>query len=197
MQRQASELAYPPSVISGEAQLNCDIDSRKNGVQKLSLTAGGGLEFDAVVSPMIDGTVELKGPEKGGLYRFTSHLAQPAHGELSGVGPVTITQMDTKVTVALDRYQQKGGPGTELSFTTPDMSRRGIYVEFAGLASADNGDKYTFRINLGSPTFGSGKVRPAGPNYHAEMMAKSVVVHAPATTVVETVPVTTTVRSVR
>src|SRR5262245_34026119 len=78
----------PPAVHIGKAELTCNIDSRVNGVQKLVLVEGGGLEFDAVVAPMVDGKVALKGPEQGGTYQFTSHLAQPAKGTLSGVGEV-------------------------------------------------------------------------------------------------------------
>ena len=31
------------------------------------------------------------------------------------------------------------------------MSRRGIYVEFAGKAHSAGGERYSFRVNLGAP----------------------------------------------
>src|SRR5882672_10635027 len=70
--------ADPPAVLTGEGELHCTIDARTNGHQRLEITSGGGLEFDAVVSPIVDGTVTTNGPDKGGAYRFMSHLAGPA-----------------------------------------------------------------------------------------------------------------------
>src|SRR5262249_32660856 len=129
--------ALPPVIHTGDGSLYCSISARENGQQKLSLQRGTGLEFDVSVSPIIDGTIQTKGPEKGGAYRFTSHLAAPGKGSLAGVGPVTIDALETKVNVEMNRYQQPGGPGTELTFSSEDMAARGIYVEFAGQAHAD------------------------------------------------------------
>ena len=126
--------ADPPAVLTGEGELHCTIDARANGHQQLEITSGGGLEFDAVVSPIVDGTVTTNGPDKGGAYRFTSHLAAPAKGKLPGTGDVEIDELETKVAVEMNRYEQPGGRGTNLTFTSGDMSRRGIYVEFAGKA---------------------------------------------------------------
>jgi hypothetical protein len=184
-------------VLLGEAELTCTMDSRANGAQKLVITRGGGIEFDVVVSPMVDGTVSVKGPDKGAVYRFTSHLAQPATGKLAGVGDVSIEQLEAKVAVELNRYRQPGGPGTALSFGTRDMVGRGIYVEFAGTAKAPSGEKYAFRVNLGAMKSGSGQVEPADPNFDTRLMAKSVVVVAPTTTVVESsLPAATSIRRV-
>src|SRR5438132_660188 len=61
------------------------------------------------------------------------------------------------VVVEMKRYNQPGGPGTPFSFTAGDMADQGIYVEFAGKARAENGDRYAFRINLGAAKDGSGK----------------------------------------
>src|SRR4051812_30155962 len=90
------QVVYPPAVLLGDAELQCDIDAKRNGIQKLVLRSGTGLEFDAVVSPIVNGTVDQNGPDKGGAYRFSSHLAQPAPGKLSGVGEVQVVELETR-----------------------------------------------------------------------------------------------------
>jgi hypothetical protein len=180
----------PPVVQSGEAHLFCTISATKNGTQSLALTKGSGLEFQVSVSPIVDGAVQTRGPEKGGAYRFTSHLVGKGKGTLAGVGSVTIDELETKVNVEMNRYQQPGGAGTELSFTSRDMAQRGIYIEFAGTAHGSEGDRYAFRVTLGQPGEGSGgKVIPDGPADHAGIVSKMVVVQAPMTTVVTTTTV--------
>jgi len=175
--------ADPPAVLTGEGELHCTIDARANGHQRLEITSGGGLEFDAVVSPIVDGTVTANGPDKGGAYRFTSHLAAPAKGKLPGTGDVEIDELETKVAVEMNHYQQPGGRGTKLTFTSGDMSRRGIYVEFAGKAHTARGERYSFRVNLGAPIEGSGKVTPANDNAISPMVGKVVYIRAPISTV--------------
>jgi hypothetical protein len=185
----APDIPIPPSVLTGDGDLICDINSKQNGHQKLTILTGGGLEFDVAVSPIVDGTVETAGEDKGGTYRFTSHLAKAATAKLPGVGVFDLDELETKVIVEMTRYKQPAGKGTALSFTSADMARRGIYVEFAGRGHAKNGELYAFRVNLGPPIDGRGKVTPAGPEARAPMMNKMVEVRAPITTVV----VTTTV----
>jgi hypothetical protein len=177
---------FPPAVIGGEGELVCSISSKENGRQTLTLKTGNGLEFDAVVSPIVDGTVNVKGPDQGGAYGFTSHLARPAKGKLAGVGEVDIEQLETKVSVSMKRYEQPGGPGTELSFTSADMLQRGIYVEFAGRARSARGETFAFRVNLGPAVGGSGKVKPADTSYNSGIASKMVMISAPTTTVVVT-----------
>lgn len=186
----AGESPYPPAIVNGEGHLVCTISSKENGRQTLTLTSGDGVAFDAIVSPIVDGTVTTKGPQKGGVYRFTSHLAKPAKGTLPGVGEIDIVELETKVNVEMKRYQQEGGPGTELSFGSTDMADRGIYVEFAGRATNARGEKYAFRVNLGKATDGSGKVTPANSNESAPIQAKMVIMTAPIVTSV----ITTTVQ---
>jgi hypothetical protein len=179
------QAALPPAVLTGQAVLHCTISSTKNGSQKLELRGGQGLAFDVSVSPIVDGVVETLGPEKGGTYRFTSHLAGPGTGQVSGVGPVTFEELDTKVNVELEHYQQPGGAGTELTFSSDDMKSAGIYVEFSGRARAQNGDRYAFRVTLGAPGQESGgSVVPASDANSAPIRAKVVVIEAPVTTVV-------------
>src|SRR5262249_50169874 len=78
----AETAAEPPAILTGEGRLDCTINSRENGAQKLVLSKGNGLEFEVVVSPIVNGVVQTKGPEKGGSYRFSSHLAKPGRGVL-------------------------------------------------------------------------------------------------------------------
>jgi hypothetical protein len=192
-ERVAADPRYPPAVLTGDGELQCDISARSNGRQILSIVNGGGLEFDAVVSPIIDGTVTTRGPEKGGLYRFSSHLARPAKGRLPGRGEVEIEELETRVSVEMKRYRQPRGRGTELSFHSSDMATRGIYVEFVGHGRAPDGERFTFRINLGAPTDGKGQVVPADDNEISNIASKVVTFRAPTNTVL----VTTTVQRAR
>jgi hypothetical protein len=185
----AAPMPLPPAVLTGDGELICTISDKENGHQKLTIRNGGGLEFDVAVSPIVDGTVTTAGPDKGGSYKFTSHLAKPATGKLPGVGTFDLDELETRVMVEMTRYQQPKGKGTALTFTSRDMSARGIYIEFAGRGHARNGEKYSFRVNLGAPTDGHGHIEPADDNDDSHLMTKAVYVRAPTTTVL----VTTTV----
>lgn len=178
-------LGSPPAVLSGDGRLDCTISAQKNGHQKLALREGVGLEFDVEVSPIVDGVVNQKGPDAGGSYRFTSHLAKPGHGTLAGVGEIDIEELETKVNVEMNRYKQAGGPGTELTFSSEDMAKRGVYVEFGGRGRSKRGEVYSFRVTLGPAEPGSGgSVQPASNATTAPIAAKMVIVQAPTTTVV-------------
>jgi hypothetical protein len=183
---QMSDGPSAPLVLMGESELTCNIDRAHNGVQKLVLKKGSGLAFDAQVSPIVDGTVRLKGPTQGGTYAFTSHLAAPAKGSLSGVGEVEIESLETKVSVTVNSYDQPAGPGTVFTFRAGEIAESGAYVEFSGTARSTTGQRFAFRVNLGQVKDGNGKVTPAGAGYNDRMMAKAVYVAAPAvTTLVE------------
>jgi hypothetical protein len=171
-----------PSVLLGDASLTCNIDWKTNGVQRLKLNKGGGIEFDAEVSPIVDGTVTF-GKDGSARYRFTSHLAKPAKGSMSGVGDVEFESLETKVSVDVTRFDQPGGAGTPFSFTSADISDRGVYVEFSGIAKGRGGERHAFRVNLGPVTKGSGKVEPADANISTKLRQKKVLVDAPTTTV--------------
>jgi hypothetical protein len=187
----------PPAVLLGASSLECTISARENGRQTLALTSGSGIAFDAVVSPIVDGTMSLLGEDEGGEYRFTSHLAEPGMGELSGVGPVALEELETRVTVALEGYRQEAGPGTRIAFTSAQMADRGLYVEFRGVARAQNGDRHAFRVNLGAATGGSGEVAPVDANAETRIEAKMVRVEAPMTTTVVSLESRTTVEPAR
>ncbi|MEP7120245.1 MAG: hypothetical protein ABJE95_05005 [Byssovorax sp.] len=180
---------YPPAVLMGDVELHCTISSKERGRQTLVARAGTALEFDAVVSPIVDGEVETHGEKKGGMYRFTSHLAEPATGKLGNIGEVKLDELETRVTVEMNRYNQPKGAGAPFSFTSVDMRQGGVYVEFVGKATAKNGDHYAFRVNLGAPTGGSGEVTPGGPGEHEQIYSKMVMVQAPTITVVSQVTV--------
>ena len=161
----------PPIVLSGNAKLECTISSRENGRQRLVVDSGQGLEFDVAVSPIIDGVVETYQTKPNASYQFTSHLAAPGAGTLSGVGKVRIEKLETRVRVEMKRYE--------------DMIDKGVYVEFRGDARAENGDVYRFRVSLGAagPNSG-GRVQPASDAERAPIMSKMVSIDAPLTTVV-------------
>ncbi len=180
---------YPPAVLMGDVELHCTISATERGRQTLVARSGTALEFDAVVSPIVDGEVETRGEQKGGMYRFSSHLAGPATGKLGNIGEVKLDELETRVTVEMSRYKQAKGAGTPLSFTSLDMRSGGVYVEFVGKATAKNGDHYAFRVNLGAPTGGSGEVTPTGPEPHERIQMKMVMVQAPTITVVSKVTV--------
>jgi hypothetical protein len=180
---------YPPAVLMGDVELHCTISSTERGRQTLVARSGTALEFDAVVSPIVDGEVETRGETKGGMYRFSSHLAEPATGKLGNLGEVKLDELETRVTVEVNRYKQPRGAGAPFSFTSMDMRQGGVYVEFVGRATAKNGDHYAFRVNLGAPTGGSGEVTPDGPGEHQQIQSKMVMVQAPTITVVSKVTV--------
>jgi hypothetical protein len=180
---------YPPAVLMGNVELHCTISATARGRQTMVASSGTALEFDAVVSPIVDGEVETRGETKGGMYRFSSHLAEPATGKLGNVGEVKLDELETRVTVEVNRYKQPRGAGAPFSFTSLDMRQGGVYVEFVGKATAKNGEHYAFRVNLGAPTGGSGEVTPDGPGEHQQIYAKMVMVQAPTITVVSKVTV--------
>jgi hypothetical protein len=182
-QQKPEPAKYPPAVLTGDGELVCNISSSENGHQKLTIVKGGGIEFDAMVSPIVDGRVIAHGPDKGGAYQFTSHLAKPGQASLPGVGKFDLDELETKVSVEMSRYLQPAGRGTAISFVSADMASRGIYVEFAGRGHAKNGEQFTFRVNLGAPTGGSGTVRPTNDNEISGVMNKMVEIRAPETTV--------------
>ena len=180
---------YPPAVLMGDVELHCTISAKERGQQTLVARSGTALEFDAVVSPIVDGEVETRGETKGGMYRFTSHLAEPATGKLGNVGEVKLEELETRVTVDVVRYAQPRGAGTPFTFSSVDMRGGGVYVEFVGKAIARNGERYAFRVNLGAPSKGSGEVTPDGAGTRVPIQSKMVMFQAPTITVVSKVTV--------
>ncbi|MGC4091083.1 MAG: hypothetical protein QM756_25055 [Polyangiaceae bacterium] len=176
----------PPAVLSGTAHLDCSISSKENGRQRLTLSAGQGIEFDVAVSPIVDGVFQTKTRTEPAMYQFTSHLVTPSRARLAGVGPVWLEKLDARVRVEMDHYEQPGGAGTELTFRSENMRQTGTYVEFVGQARSDTGDVYAFRATLGAAGPGSGgRVTPSSDANRSEIYAKVVMIDpAPITTVV-------------
>jgi hypothetical protein len=180
---------YPPAVLMGDVELHCTISATERGRQTLVARSGTALEFDAVVSPIVDGEVQTRGEKKGGMYRFSSHLAAPATGRLGNLGEVKLEELETRVTVEVTRYDQPRGAGAPFTFSSADMRSGGVYVEFVGKAIAKNGDHYAFRVNLGAPTSGSGEVVPSDQGPSSGIQSKRVIFQAPTITVVSKVTV--------
>ena len=188
----AAEVPIPPAVLTGDGELTCNISDKENGHQKLSISHGGGLEFDAVVSPIVDGRVATAGPEKGGSYKFTSHLAKPATGTLPGVGKIDLDELETKVVVEMTRYQQPKGKGTQLSFTSRDMSAARHLRRVLG--ARPRGERREVLVSR-QPGRADRRARPHRPGRRQRRFAHGVedgLVRAPLTTVLVTTTVNRT-----
>lgn len=184
-----SNADLPPFVLLGTGRLDCTISSTENGSQILKLTGGSGVQFDIEVTPILDGVIEIKDGKlmpKDGValpkgrflnYRFTSQLARSRRFSVTGFAPVTLEQMETKVSVNARRFKQEGGPGTAVTFNSEDMDKQGVYIEFRGIfREVDNNRRYAFRTILGPPSDGSGRVTPLDSNDSSRIVAKSVIV---------------------
>lgn len=168
-------IRYPPIVLMGAGRLDCRISAKENGRQTLALFEGSGIGFDAEVTPILDGEVRLKKP--GMNYRFTSNLVKPVKARATGLGEVLLLEMRTAVSVDVSRYEQPGGPGTEIRFGSADMEDKGMYVEFRGvLEQASSGQRFAFRTVMGPPTDGGGAVFPETSDDVSRLVAKTVVV---------------------
>ncbi len=184
----------PPLVLLGTGRLDCTISSKENGTQVLTLTGGSGVHFDIAVTPILDGIIELKdgkltspkgseqqvvAPMKARAlnYRFTSNLAHTRRFSVSGFPAVHLDQMETKVSVNARRFRQEGGPGTAVSFSSEDMDKQGVYIEFRGIFhEVESNKRFAFRTILGPPSDGSGRVTPLDSNDNSRIVAKSVMV---------------------
>src|SRR5262249_8788143 len=156
------ERHYPPLVFTSKAWLDCSISSTKNGRQAMRTVVGQGFTFDPEMLPIKDGKVMLKEP--GMLYKFTAFPTAAVKAHVSGLGDGTITEMKAEVEVDVSRFQQPGGPGTDIHFKAADLGGDSAYVEFAGLFVRRSDQKrFPFRILFGSITDGQGTVTPTGP----------------------------------
>lgn len=191
---QISNADLPPLVLLGTGRLDCTISSKENGSQILKLTGGGGVHFDVAVTPILDGIIEIKDgklvatgegnagkaePMKGRAlnYRFTSNLAYARRFAVTGFSAVKLEQLETRVSVNARRFKQDGGPGTAVMFSSEDMDKQGVYIEFRGIFREIDSDKrFAFRTILGPPSDGSGRVTPLDSNDSSRIVAKSVIV---------------------
>lgn len=187
------ESELPPLVLMGTGRLDCTISNRENGRQQLTLTSGSGVAFDVAVTPILDGVVEIKDGKLTGTlrqaqgpktvassalnYRFTSHLANSRTFSVSGLSKVELIHLETKVSVNARKFRQDGGPGTAIAFTSDEMERQGVYIEFRGLfREIETKKRFTFRTIMGPPTGGEGLVTPTDSNRMSRIEAKRVMV---------------------
>lgn len=173
-----TERHYPPLVFTSRAWLDCSISSTKNGRQVMTTVGGQGFTFDTAMLPIKDGKVQLKEP--GMLYKFDSFPPSAIPARFSGLGQGTITEMKAEVEVDVKRYQQPGGPGTNIRFNAADINSDAAYVEFTGVfvRKSDN-KRFPFRVLFGSVTEGSGNVTPTSAEPETNIMAKSVILGNP------------------
>jgi hypothetical protein len=169
------ERMYPPLVFTSKAWLDCSISSTRNGRQYMQTTSGQGFTFDMNMLPIKNGKVEVKSP--GMLYKFNSFPAHPVPARFSGLGAGVITMMKAEVEVDVRRFQQPGGPGTQIRFTAADMNPDAAYVEFTGVFQRTSDRKrFPFRVVFGSAPAGGGAVVPATRDQRTQLRSKSVAI---------------------
>jgi hypothetical protein len=170
---------YPPLVFSSQAYLACQISSSKEGQQTITTTTGQGFTFGATMKPLTKSSLELRKP--GMRYKFDAYPTGPFPASFSGLGKGTVTKMKAEVEVAVVRYSQPGGAGTEISFDAQDIVANAAYVEFTGLWVRDGDRKrFPFRVLFGNVPDGSGKVTPATPAPYTSIAGKGVFIGTPA-----------------
>ena len=172
------ERQYPPLVFTSKAWLDCSISSTENGRQAMRTTSGQGFTFDATMLPIKNGKVKVKEP--GMLYKFDAFPTAKLPARFNGLGEGTIIEMKAEVEVDVKRFQQPGGPGTNIRFNASDINADAAYVEFTGVfvRSIDN-KRFPFRVLFGSVTDGSGNVTPGSKEREAPLMQKRVVLGSP------------------
>lgn len=172
------ERNYPPLVFTSRATLDCAISSTQKGRQIMHTVGGQGFSFDATMLPIKDGTIQLKTP--GMMYKFTAYPVLPLPARFHSLGEGTITAMKAEVEVDVKRFQQPGGPGTQIRFQSADMAPDAAYIEFTGLFVRKSDHKrFPFRVVFGSAGDGQGVVTPASPGNEARIMSKSVRIGTP------------------
>ena len=170
----AAQRNYPPLVFASQAFLQCDISSTKPGRQVMTTTSGQGFSFDSVMSPIGKNKLELHG--QGMRYKFDAFPAAAFPAKFSGLGEGTVTEMKAEVEVAVQRFKQQGGAGTEITFDAGDITADAAYVEFTGVwVRTSDSKRFPFRVLFGSVPAGSGKVMPATPAPETHIAAKMVV----------------------
>jgi len=165
---------YPPLVFASQAFLHCDISSTKAGRQVMTTTSGQGFSFDSMMAPIGKNKLELHG--QGMRYKFDAFPAAAFPAKFSGLGDGTVTEMKAEVEVAVQRFKQLGGAGTEITFDAGDITADAAYVEFTGVwVRSSDAKRFPFRVLFGSVPAGSGKVLPASAEPETHIAAKMVV----------------------
>lgn len=169
---------YPPLVFTSKAWLDCSISSTANGRQIMRTLSGQGFTFDTAMLPIKDGRVQVKKP--GMLYKFDAFPTAAVPAKFNGLGEGRITEMKAEVEVDVKRFQQPGGPGTNIRFQASDINPDAAYVEFTGVWVRQRDDKpFPFRVLFGSVTQGGGNVTPGGPGRDTRLMSKAVQLGSP------------------
>lgn len=168
------ERMYPPLVFTSRATLNCSISANANGRQILKTVSGSGFDFDATMLPIKGGLVQVKTP--GMMYKFEAFPSTAVNAHFGGIGDGKITELKAEVEVDVKRFQQIGGPGTNITFNASDINSNGAYVELTGLFVRQTDHKrFPFRVIFGEVTEGGGNVLPATPEATAPLLTKAVV----------------------
>ena len=170
----AAQRNYPPLVFASQAYLQCDISSTKPGRQVMTTTSGQGFSFDSVMSPIGKNKLEVHG--QGMRYKFDAFPATTFAAKFSGLGEGTVTEMKAEVEVAVSRFKQLGGAGTEITFDAHDIAEDAAYVEFTGVWVRSDGKRFPFRVLFGNVPSGSGRVVPATAAPETNIAAKMVVI---------------------
>jgi hypothetical protein len=173
-----SQRNYPPLVFTSEAWLDCSISSTQAGRQIMTTTSGQGFSFEAVMKPIEKSKLMLEG--KGMRYKFDAFPASAFPARFGGLGDGTVTEMKAEVEVAVSRYEQPGGAGTEIAFDASAITADAAYVEFTGVwVRASDRKRFPFRVLFGRVHDGKGRVVPATPQPVTGIMSKAVELGSP------------------
>jgi hypothetical protein len=145
----------------------------------MTTTSGQGFSFVSAMKPIGKSKLEVQG--QGMRYKFDAFPVAEFSASFSGLGDGTITEMKAEVEVAVTRYRQPAGAGTEISFDASDIAENAAYVEFTGTwVRKGDGKRFPFRVLFGRVPDGGGKVLPATPASHTSIASKMVVIGTPA-----------------
>jgi hypothetical protein len=173
-----AQRTYPPLVFTSEAYLKCWISNTNIGQQSMTTTSGQGFSFSSTMKPLGKSELELRG--KGMRYKFDAFPTGPFYAEFNGLGAGKITTMKAEVEVAVSRFRQPAGAGTEIIFDASDIMADAAYVEFTGLwIRAMDGKRFPFRVLFGRVSSGGGQVIPASPAPMTGIASKMVTIGTP------------------
>ena len=169
-----SERQYPPLVFSSSSWLDCSISSSANGRQIMTTTSGQGFTFDAIMLPLQNGKLQLRG-QTGMMYKFESFPTAAVKAHFTGLCDGMITEMKSEVEVSVARFKQPDGAGTAIHFTAADIAADSAYVEFTGVFVRTSDRKpFPFRVLFGRVRDGSGTVVPTNAAPDTMILRKQV-----------------------
>jgi PEP-CTERM motif-containing protein len=145
-------------ILSGTADLLCDIPEYTTGTNVVSNLTGTGITFSGSTSPLMNPVLTISGTNVS--YTFNATLAVPTAATITGLGSGTITSLTIDVSVTATAFSQPGGPGTTIfvdaSNITPDSAEvmNGIFVRDS------DGTLFTFSMTLSGLSQGSVLLEP-------------------------------------